>query len=106
MSPLHESSIEVRSRASGDQESLLDDIWVYRIADCTFYMKKIEYFLDAPTATEDTYSHVIDMQIKQQAMIEHAMEQLALSRRDRAEKQGEAQFVRKLREEIEKLSKA
>lgn len=90
----------------GGYEPEVDDIWVNRIANCTFYMKKIECFLDAPTATEDTYSHVIDMQTKQQAMIEHAMEQLALSRRERAQKQGEAQFVKKLREEIERLRKA
>jgi hypothetical protein len=90
----------------GGYEPEVDDIWVYRIANCTFYLKKSEYFLDAPTATEHTYSRVTDIQTKQQNMIEHAMEQLALSRRDRIEKQGEADLVRRLREEIEKARNA
>lgn len=87
----------------GRYEPEVDDIWVYRIANATFYLKKTECFLDAPTATEHTYSRITEIQTKQQAMIEHAMEQLALSRRDRT--QGEADFKRRLREEIEKASK-
>lgn len=92
-------------RKFGRYEPEVDDIWVYRIANATFYLKKTECFLDAPTATEHTYSRITEIQTKQQAMIEHAMEQLALSRRDRIETQGEADFKRKLREEIEKATK-
>ena len=92
-------------KKSGRYEPEVDDIWVNRIAQCTFYLKKTEYFLDAPTATEHTYSRITEIQTKWQNMIEHAMEQLALSRRDRMETQGEADLKRRLREEIEKASK-
>jgi hypothetical protein len=89
----------------GGYEPEVDDVWVYRIANCVFYMKKAEYFLDAPTATEHTYASITDIQTKQQAMIQHAMEQLALSRRERLKRQVETDFVRRLREEIERASK-
>jgi hypothetical protein len=98
--------IEVLKKFGG-YEPEVDNIYVYRIANCTFYLKRTEeMFLDAPTATESTYSRVIDMQTKQQAMIDHAMEKLALNRKNRIERQGEADFVKKLREEIEKAKKA
>jgi len=86
----------------GTYEPEVDDILAYRIADSIFYMKKVENFLDAPTATEHTYSRVTDIQTKQQNMIEQAMEELALSRKERMKKQSEAGFTQKLREEIEK----
>ena len=89
----------------GRYEPEVDNIWVWQIANCTFRLKRIDSFLDAPTATEYTYAHVIDMQSKQQAMIEHAMDQLALSRKERMETQAEADLKRKLREEIEKATK-
>ena len=45
----------------GGYEPEVDDIWVYRIADCIFYLNKSEYFLDAqpltntPTHESSTY---------------------------------------------------
>jgi hypothetical protein len=86
----------------GGYEPAADDIWVYRIANCTFYLKKSEYFLDAPTANEYTYARVTDIQTKQQNMIKIAMEQLALNRRDRKGQNREADLIMKLRETLEK----
>ena len=84
----------------GGYEPDVDDIWVYRIALCTFYLKKSECFLDAPTATEYTYARVTDVQTKQQNMIKIAMEQLAITRRDRLGEKREADLITKLQEAI------
>ena len=86
----------------GGYEPEADDIWVYRIANCTFYLKKTEYFLDAPTADEYTYARVTDIQTKQQNMIKTAMEQLALNRRNRKGQNREADLITKLRETLQK----
>jgi len=93
-------------KKSGGYESEVDDIWVYRIANCVFYLKKAECFLDAPSATEHTFSRVAEIQAKEQNMIEHAMEQLALSRKDRIEAKGETELKLKLRQAIEKMKQA
>ena len=90
----------------GGYEPAADDIWVYRIANCTFYLKKSEYFLDAPTANEYTYARVTDIQTKQQNMIKIAMQELALGRRDRLNQQAQTDFTRQLQEAIAKAKKA
>jgi hypothetical protein len=92
-------------RKFGGYEPEVDDIWVDEIATCTIYSKQTERFLDADTATEHTYSRVVDMRLKFQKMIENAMHHLAITRRDRIEIQGESDLKMKLREAIEKAEK-
>ena len=92
-------------KKSGRYEPEVDNIWVYRIAHCNHALKKIGFFLQTPTASEHTIVRMTDAQAKQQAMIEHAMEQLSLSRRDRLEEHGDADLKRRLREAIEKACK-
>ena len=90
----------------GGYEPEVDDIWVNQIASFTVYLKKCEAFLDAETATEHTYLRVADTQLKFQRIIENAMHELALSRRDRIGTQAEADFTGKLKEAIEKMKKS
>lgn len=89
----------------GGYEPEVDDIWVSQIATYTVYLKKSELFLDADSATVHTYTHVADTQLKFQKIIENAMNQLALSRRDRIGQQAEADLMGKLRETLEKMKK-
>lgn len=88
----------------GSYEPEVDDIQVSQIATCTIYSKKSEKFLDAPTATEHTYSRVVDMKAKLQKMIDTAMRELALSRRDRLGEHGEEDLMKKIREKIRETS--
>jgi hypothetical protein len=87
----------------GGYEPEVDDIWVHQIATCTVYLTKTEIFLDADSATVHTYSRAADTQLKFQKMIENAMNQLALSRRDRIGQQAESDLMGKLRETLEKM---
>lgn len=91
--------INVLKRYSG-YEPEIDDILVYRIATTIIYSRRTESFLDAPTADEKTYTRIIDVQAKQQSMIENALAQLALSRRDRLSRKEEADITAKLRQAI------
>jgi hypothetical protein len=84
----------------GGYEPEVDDILVYRIASALLYLKRTELFLDAPQADEKTYTRITDVQAKQQSMIENAMEQLALNRRDRLSRKEEADLTAKIREAI------
>ena len=86
----------------GGYEPEVDDIWVYQIAAATIYLKETENFLDAPTATEHTFTRVTDMQLKWQKIIENAMEHLAITRHDRVGKQGTSDLETQLREALEK----
>ena len=86
----------------GSYEPEVDDIQVSQIATCTIYSKKSEKFLDAPTATEHTYSRVVDTKTKLQKMIDTAIRELSLSRRDRLNQQGQTDLTRQLQEAIAK----
>jgi hypothetical protein len=90
----------------GGYEPFLDDILVDQIASSTIYWKKLEAFMDAKTATEHTFVRMADSKMKFQKMIETAVRELALSRRDRIGQQGEVDLTRKLREAIDKARKA
>jgi len=89
----------------GGYEPSLDDILVAQIASCTIYWRKLESFMDAKTATEHTFVRMTDSKLKMQKMIETAVRELALSRRERIGQQGEVDLTRKLREAIEKAKK-
>jgi hypothetical protein len=90
----------------GGYEPALDDILVEQIASSTIYYKRAERFLDATSATEFTYARIADSKMKLQKMIETAMQELALSRRDRLTQQGQTDFTRQLQEAIAKAKKA
>ncbi|HYB67837.1 MAG TPA: hypothetical protein VEC43_05870 [Candidatus Acidoferrales bacterium] len=86
-------------------EPEIDDILVDQIASSTIYWKKLEKFLDAETASEYTFARVADSKSKFLAMIDTNLRELALNRRARIGQQGEAELMRKLREEIMKRTK-
>ena len=86
----------------GGYEPALDDILVEQIASSTIYWKKMEQFLDAASATEYTYVRIADSKVKWQKTIETAMRELALSRRDRLNQQGQTDLTRLLAESIAK----
>jgi hypothetical protein len=83
----------------------VDDLLVDEIASNTIYWKKAELFLDADTATEMTYARVADARMKFQAMIDSAMKQLALTRRDRLNQQEQGDLMARMRELIQKAKK-
>ena len=60
----------------------------------------MEAFLDADTATEYTYSRMIDAKLKLEKAIEAELRELALSRRERLDQQGQGEFWSQLREAI------
>jgi hypothetical protein len=80
----------------------VDDIFVAQIATTAIYMKNIDFFADSDLATSDTYASVTDTKLKMAKMIENAIRQLALSRRDRIGNQTEASFMKQLKEELER----
>lgn len=82
----------------GGYEPAIDDLHIDQIARTAIYLKKIESFVDSPLATSDTYSRVTDSKLKMAKMIENAIRQLALSRRDRLEKQTQSSFENELKE--------
>jgi len=86
----------------GVYEPALDDILVGEIASSTIYYNNAEKFLDAANANELTYSRIIDCKLKCQKMIETAIRELALSRRERLSQQSQTDFTRQLQEAIAK----
>lgn len=82
----------------GGYEPAVDDIHIDQIARIAIYAKRVEIFLDSNTANEDTYFRVTDTKLKLSKIIDNAMHQLALSRRDRMGKQTEASLMIELRE--------
>ncbi len=80
----------------------VDDIFVAQIATTAIYLKRIDFFVDSELATSDTYASVTDTKLKMGKIIENAIRQLALSRRDRVGNQTEASLTNQLREELER----
>jgi hypothetical protein len=89
----------------GGYEPAVDDIHIEQIASSTIYSKKTEQFLDAANADEHTYSTIIDSKLKLQKMIESALHQLALNRRDRVGQNKELDLMKQLREAIQNAVK-
>lgn len=92
-------------RKFGGYEPAVDDIHIEQIASSAIYSKKTEHFLDAANANEITYSRIIDSKLKLQKMIESAMHQLALNRRDRVGQNRELDLMKQLREAIQNAVK-
>ena len=78
----------------------IDNIHVDEIARIAIYAKKIEIYLDSGTVDIDIYSRVTDMKLKLSIIIDNALHQLALARRDRMSKQTESSLMNELRETI------
>lgn len=85
-------------QTAGGYEPAIDDLLVNVIADNAIYMRKIEFFVDARSATTDTYSSVTDSKLKMIKMIEYAIHQLALSRHDRLIGQTQSSLEKQLKE--------
>jgi hypothetical protein len=84
----------------GGYEPAIDDYYVDEIARNAIYAKKIETFLDSDTANVDTYSSVAYTKQKFAKMIENAIHQLALNRRDRLGNQTQSDMMRELRKAL------
>jgi hypothetical protein len=91
--------IKVLERLGG-YEPAADDLLVDQIARNAIYSRKVEFFLDAPTANEHTYTAVTDAKLKLSKIVEKAMRELALSRRDRLSNQSQAGIMTELREAL------
>ena len=89
----------------GGYEPAVDDFHIEQIASSAIYSKKTERFLDAANANEITYSRIIDSKLKLQKMIESALHQLALNRRDRVGQNKELDLMKQLREAIQNAVK-
>lgn len=82
----------------GGYEQAVDDYYVDQIARTAIYARRVETFLDSDTANVDTYSSVAYTKLKFVKIIETAIRQLALNRRDRLGKQTESDLMKELRE--------
>jgi hypothetical protein len=67
----------------GSYEPEIDDLHIEAIAKATVYMRHSEALLDSKNAGEETYSRVSDAQAKMRKMIENALRELAVTRRER-----------------------
>jgi len=84
----------------GLYEPDIDELIICEIASNVIYSRKVEAFLDADSATEYTYSRMIDAKLKLEKAIEAELRELALSRRERLDQQGQGEFWSQLRETI------
>jgi len=67
----------------GSYEPEIDDLHIEAIAKATVYMRHSETLLDSEKAGAETYSRVTDAQAKMRKMIENALHELAVTRRER-----------------------
>jgi hypothetical protein len=82
----------------GGYEPAVDDIHIDIIVRHLIYLRKIEAFLNSETATEYTYASVADSKAKLEKIIENAIRELAISRRDRLTSQTQTTLMAELRE--------
>jgi hypothetical protein len=82
----------------GGYEPAVDDIHIDIIVRHLIYLRKIEAFLNSETATEYTYASVADSKVKLEKIIENAIRELAISRRDRLTSQTQTTLMAELRE--------
>jgi len=82
----------------GGYEPAVDDYYVDLIARTIIYARKLEAFLDSDTANVETYASVAYVQLKYAKVIEGAIRQLALNRRDRLGKKPQSDLMKELRE--------
>jgi len=94
---IRDELVKVLERMGG-YEPAVDDKYIDRIARLTIYTNKVEIYIDSNNATVDTYVKVTDIKLKQSKMLDMAINQLALARRDRLGKQTESSLMDELRE--------
>jgi hypothetical protein len=85
-------------RKLGGYEPGVDDIYVEEIARASVYLKKTEVFLDA--GTEDTYSKMADARVKVRKTIDDAMNELAITRRQRLANRTEGDIREELKQAL------
>ena len=94
---IRDELVKVLERMGG-YEPAVDDKYIDRIARLTIYTNKVEMYIDSNNATVDTYVKVTDIKLKQSKMLDMAINQLAIARRDRLGKQTESSLMNELRE--------
>lgn len=82
----------------GGYEPGVDDIYVDEIARASVYLRKTEIFLDV--GTEDTYSKMADTRLKVRKTIDDAMNQLAITRRQRLANKTEGDIREELKQAL------
>ena len=82
----------------GGYEPAFDDLHIDQIARIAIYAKRVEVYLDSGHATVDTYFRVTDTKLKFSKMINDAIHELAVARRDRIGRQTESSLMNELRE--------
>ena len=81
----------------GGFEPEIDELLVDQIVSSLIYWKRCEKFLDSKSATELTYVRMADAKAKFRKMVDDALHELALTRRDRLNKKDEGDFTKQLR---------
>ena len=93
----------------GSYEPEVDDLQIDAIARATIYMRNLEKLLDSEKANDETYSRVTDAQAKLRKIIESALHELAVTRRERiatqAGKAGEEELARLILEALKNRPK-
>jgi len=85
---------------------IVDDLYINTIARYTIHMKRLDRFIEPDTATEYTYSRVIDSQVKLAKIIDDALHRLAISGQDRLTGQKEAEITLQFRETLRRSQNA
>ncbi len=93
----------------GSYEPEVDDLEVDAIARATIYMRNLEKLLDSEKANPETYSRVTDSQAKLRKIIETALHELAVTRKERittqAGKMGEEELAKLILEALKNKPK-
>ena len=93
----------------GSYEPEVDDLQVDAIARATIYMRNVEKVLDSEKADTEAYSRVADSQVKLRKIIEIALQELAITRKDRiatqAGKVGEEELAKLILEALKNRPK-
>jgi hypothetical protein len=93
----------------GSYEPEVDDLEIEAIARATIYMRNLEKLLDSENANEETYSRVTDSQAKLRKIIDTALQELAVTRKERittqAGKAGEEELARLILEALKNRPK-
>lgn len=93
----------------GSYEPEIDDLHIDAIARATIHLRNTEKLLDSKKANEETYSRVTDAQAKLRKIIESALHELAVTRRERiatqAGKAGEEELAKLILEALKNRPK-
>jgi hypothetical protein len=93
----------------GSYEPEVDDLQVDEIARATIQMRNTEKLLDTGTANGETYSRVTDSETKLRKIVEAALRELAITRRERmaskAQTAEQEELVKRILEELKNRPK-